>query len=138
MKDEIYRKPLEADSSIYIYIWNEHDLVQMQWVYSVEWSSEGGPTIWITSYSCWQSRATSAEFEKVDSVPFDIPMSEGLLYRLAEHAGKELYRRAIVVGSMKPVPQNFLGRAEEAAAKGYDIKLLREMSQREAAARTPE
>lgn len=25
-------------------------------------------------------------------------MSEGLLYRLAEHAGKELYRRAIVVG----------------------------------------
>ena len=138
MKDEVYRKPLEGDSSLYVYTWNEHELVQMQWAYSIEWSRDSGPKIWITSYSCWQRQDPSAQFEKVDSVPFDIPMSDGLLYRLAEHAGKELYRRAIVVGSMKPVPQNFLGRAEEAAAKGYDIKLLREMSQREAAARTPE
>jgi hypothetical protein len=38
---------------------------------------------------------------------------------------------------MKTVPQNFLGRAQEAAEKGYDLKLLREMSQREAAATTP-
>jgi hypothetical protein len=79
----------------------------------------------------------SAEFERVEDLPFDIPMSEGLLYRLAEHAGKELYSRALVVGSMKTVPRNFLGRAQEAAKKGYDLKLLREMSQKEAAATTP-
>jgi len=132
MKDKVYRKPLEGDSSLYVYIWNEHDLVQMQWVYSIEWSTEGGPKIWITSYSCWQRQDPSAQFEKVDAIPFDIPMSEGLLYRLAEHAGKELYRRSVVVGSLKPVPQNFLDRAQEAAEKGYDLKLLREMSQREA------
>jgi len=132
MKDKVYRKPLEGDRSLYVYIWNEHDLVQMQWVYSIEWSTEGGPKIWITSYSCWQRQDPSAQFEKVDAIPFDIPMSEGLLYRLAEHAGKELYRRSVVVGSLKPVPQNFLDRAQEAAEKGYDLKLLREMSQREA------
>jgi hypothetical protein len=65
-------------------------------------------------------------------------MSEGLLYRLAEHAGKELLRRSVVVGSLKTVPPNFLERAVEAAEKGYDLKLLREMSQREAPATTRE
>jgi hypothetical protein len=76
--------------------------------------------------------------EEVECLPFDIPMSEGLLHRLAEHAAKELYRRALVVGSLKTVPHNFLDRAQEAASKGYDLRLLREMSQREASATTPE
>jgi hypothetical protein len=109
MKDEIYREPLESGSPLHVYIWNEHDLVQMQWVYCVEWSNAGPPKIWITSYTCFQRQTLSAEFERVEDLPFDIPMSEGLLYRLAEHAGKELYSRAVVVGSMKTVPQNFLG-----------------------------
>jgi hypothetical protein len=137
MKDEIYSEPLESGSQLHVYVWNEHDLVQMQWVYCVEWSNDGPPKIWITSYTCFQRRTLSAKFERVEDLPFDIPMSEELLYRLAEHAGKELYSRAVVVGSMKTVPQNFLGRAQEAAKKGYDLKLLREMSQREAAAATP-
>jgi hypothetical protein len=64
-------------------------------------------------------------------------MTEEILYRLAQHAGKELYSRSVVVGSLKPVPPNFLARAEEAAEKSYDQKLLREMSQREASAATP-
>jgi len=38
---------------------------------------------------------------------------------------------------MKPVPQNFLARAKEAAKKGYDLKLLREMSQKETSAMKP-
>ena len=132
MKDEIFREPLEGDNSLYVYIWNEHSLFQMQWAYSIEWSKDGGPKIWVTSYRCWQRQTPDAQFEKVDDVPFDIPMSEWILYRLAEHAARELYRRSVVLGSLKPVPQDFLGRAEEAAAKGYNLKLLREMSQREA------
>jgi hypothetical protein len=138
MKDEIYREPLvKGDNPIYVYIWNEHSLVQMQWVYTIEWSKDGGPRIWILSYICWQRQTPSDQFEKVDDVPIDIPVSDWLLSRLAEHAGKELFRRSVVVGSLKTVPQNFLGRAQEAAEKGYDLKLLREMSQREAAATTP-
>jgi hypothetical protein len=137
MRDEIYRKPLESTGRLHVYVWNEHELVQMQWVYCVEWSNDGPPKIWITSYTCFQRQDPSAQFEEVDAIPFDIPMSEGLLYRLAEHAGKELYSRAVIVGSLKTVPQNFLGRAQEAAKKGYDLKLLREMSQREAAATAP-
>jgi hypothetical protein len=132
MKDEVYRKPFQGDNGLYIYVWNEHDLVQMQWFYSVEWSRGGKPKIWIWSYRCFQRRNLSAEFEEVDAVPFDIPMTEELLYRLAQHAGKELYSRSVVVGSLKPVPLNFLARAREAAEKGYDLKLLREMSQKEA------
>jgi hypothetical protein len=137
MKDEIYRKPFQGDNGLYTYVWNEHALVQMHWQYSVEWPQGGGPKIRIWSYTCFQRQTISAEFQRVENLPFDIPMPEGLLYRLAEHAGKELYSRAVVVGSMKTVPQNFLGRAQEAAEKGYDLKLLREMSQREAAATTP-
>jgi hypothetical protein len=137
MKDEIYRKPFQGDNGLYVYVWNGHDLVQMQWAYSIEWSQGGGPRIWISSYTCGQRQTPSAPFEEVDNLPFDIPMSEGLLYRLAEHAGKELYSRSVVVGSLKTVPSNFLGRAKEAAEKGYDIKLLREMSQREVATTTP-
>jgi hypothetical protein len=34
---------------------------------------------------------------------------------------------------MKPVPENILDWAEEAAGKRYDGRLLREMGQREAA-----
>jgi hypothetical protein len=139
MKDEIYREPLaKSDNPIFVYIWNEHSLVQMQWVYSIEWLKDGGPTIWIMSYCCWQRQTPSAQFEKVDDVPFDVPVSDWLLYRLAEHAGMELFRRSVIVGSLKNVPQNFFGRAEEAAAKGYNLKLLREMSQREAAETTPD
>jgi hypothetical protein len=26
MKDEVFRKPLEGDSALYVDIWNEHDL----------------------------------------------------------------------------------------------------------------
>ena len=137
MKDEIYRKPFQGDNGLYTYVWNEHALVQMHWQYSVEWPQGGGPKIRIWSYTCFQRQTISAAFQRVENLPFDIPMSEGLLCRLAEHAGKELYSRAVVVGSMKTVPQNFLGRAQEAAEKGYDLKLLREMSQREAAATTP-
>jgi hypothetical protein len=59
-------------------------------------------------------------------------MSASILYRLAEHAGKELYHRSRVVGSLKSVPQNFFERAGEASEKGYSLKLLREMSQTEA------
>jgi hypothetical protein len=122
MKDEIFREPLESLGPLCVYTRNEHSLFQMQWVYSIEWA-EGGkfPKIWIISYTCWQRKTSDAQFEQVDNVPFDIPMSEGLLNQLAEHAGKELYRRSVVVGSLKSVPQNFLDRAEEAAEKGYNL-----------------
>jgi hypothetical protein len=131
MKDDIYRKPLQGDNGLYVYVWNEHDLVQLQWNYSIEWSQGGGPRIWISSYTCWQRQTPSAPFHEVENLPFDIPMSEGLLSRLAEHAGKELYRRSVVVGSLRHVPQNFLSRAQEAATKGYNLKSLRELSQKE-------
>jgi len=58
-------------------------------------------------------------------------MSDSILQRLAEHAGKELYRRAQVVGTIKSVPQNSFERAGEAAEKGYSLKSLRKMSQKE-------
>jgi hypothetical protein len=138
MKDEIFREPLESLGPLCVYTWNEHKLFQMQWVYSIEWL-EGAklPKLWIMSYTCWQRQTPDAPFEEVDQVPFDVPMSESILYRLAEHAGKELYRRSLIVGSLRSVPQNFLARAEEAAEKGYSLELLREMSQREASATTP-
>jgi hypothetical protein len=41
MKDEIYRKPFQGDNGLYVYVWNEHELVQMQWAYSIEWSQGG-------------------------------------------------------------------------------------------------
>lgn len=60
-------------------------------------------------------------------------VSESILCGLAQHAAEEIYRRSRVVGSLKRVPQDFRDRAQEAAEKGYSLKLLREMSQREAA-----
>ena len=137
MKDEIFRHPLENLGPLCVYTWNEHSLFQMQWTYAVEWAELGKhPKIWIMSYRCWQRKNTDAPFEEVDQVPFDVPMSDSILYRLAEYAGEELYRRSLVVGSAKSVPENFLGRAELAAQKGYDLKLRREMSQREASSTT--
>ena len=132
MKDEIFREPLEEDNSFCAYIWNENDFFQMQWVYSIEWLKDSGPKIWIFSYSCWQRLTPEVQFEKVESLPGEIPMSESILRGLTEHAGREIYRRSEVVGSLKLVPQNFFGRVEEAAKKGFSLKLLREMSQREA------
>jgi len=35
MKDEEYRQPLQAGGPLYLYTWNEHDLVQMQWIYTI-------------------------------------------------------------------------------------------------------
>jgi hypothetical protein len=134
MTGDMYRKPFEDDNGLYVYVSNEHDLFQMQWQYSIEWPQSGKPTIRIWSYTCWQRQTISAPLERVESLPFDIPMTERILYLLAEQAGKELYSRAVVLGSIKPVPENFLLRAKEAAAKGYDLKPLRELSQREAAA----
>ena len=138
MKAETYREPLEkGDNPIFVYNWHEHSLVQMQWTYSVEWLEGSGPKIWILSYCCWQRQTPADQFQKVDDIPLEIPMSNWLLYQLAQHAGKELFRRSVIVGALKDVPQNFLGRAEEAAAKGYNLKMLREMSQREASIPAP-
>ena len=74
-----------------------------------------------------------APWSEVENLPFDIPMSDSILQRLTEHAAQQLYSRSAVVGSMLRVPENFLARAEEAAGKRYDVKLLREMCQREVA-----
>jgi hypothetical protein len=89
MKNEIFREPLESLGRLYVYTWNENSLFRMQWVYSIEWTKGGKiPKIWITSYACWQRQTIDdAQFEQVDNVPLDIPTSEGLLYRLAEHTG---------------------------------------------------
>ncbi|MGO9242865.1 MAG: hypothetical protein ACLQBJ_18845 [Bryobacteraceae bacterium] len=129
----VFREPLEHNSPHCTYVWNLSDLFQMQWAYSIEWPEQGGPRIWVYGYSCWQRPTPGARFEIVENLPFDIPISETILCGLAQHAGEEIYRRSLVVGSLKRVPQNFRDRAEEAAGKAYDLKLLREMSQREAA-----
>jgi hypothetical protein len=138
MKDEIFREPLECSGRLCVYTWTQHSLFQMQWLYSIEWT-EGAkfPKIWIMSYRCMQRETPDAPFREVDQIPFDVPMSEAILSLLAEHAGKELFRRSLVVGSLKPVPQNFLVRAEESAAKGGSLRLLRETSQQQESATTP-
>jgi hypothetical protein len=131
MHIEVFRQPLEAFHHAYEYRWVENDLVRMQWNYTIEWLPDSGPKIWIWSYYCWQRRAPDAPFEEVENLPFDVPMSDWILERLVDHACKQLYRHSVVVGPLKAVPLNFLIRAEEAAKKGYDMKLLREASQRE-------
>jgi hypothetical protein len=136
MKDEIFREPLEGDDGYYVYNWNEPNLFQMQWTYNIEWPAGGKPTIWIHSYQCWQRATMEDAWKEVENLPFDIPMSDSILHRLTEHAAQQLYSRSVVVGSMKSVPENFLARAEEAAGKRYDVKLLRKMGQREAAKTT--
>lgn len=85
MKDEIFRQPLESLGRLCTYTWNEHWLFQMQWVYSIEWP-EGGenPKMWIVSYTCWQRETPDEPFKQVNQIPFDVPMSESILYRLAE------------------------------------------------------
>jgi hypothetical protein len=133
MKDEIFREPLESDNGYYVYTWNEPNLFQMQWSYGVEWPASGKPTIWIHSYRCWQRPTMEEPWKEVENLPFDIPMSDSILSRLTGHAAQQLYSRSVVVGSMKPVPEDFLAWAEEAAEKRYDGRLLREMGQREAA-----
>jgi hypothetical protein len=133
MKDEIFRAPLEGDNGYYVYTWNKANLFQMQWSYGVEWPAGGKPTIWIHSYTCWQRPTMAEPWKEVENLPFDIPMSDAILGLLTAHAALQLYSRSVVVGSVKAVPENFLARAEEAAGKRYDVKLLREMCQREAA-----
>jgi hypothetical protein len=137
MKDVIFREPLEGDNGYYVYTWNEPNLFQMQWSYGVEWPAGGKPTIWIHSYRCWQRPTMEEPWKEVENLPFDIPMSDSILSRLTGHAAQQLYSRSVVVGSMKPVPEDFLAWAEEAAGKRYDGRLLREMGQREAARTTP-
>jgi hypothetical protein len=133
MRHEIFREPLESVGRFFIYDWTEHSLFRMQWLYLLEWpEGRGFPEIWVTSYTCWQRQTPDLPFEEVDQLPFDVPMSASILERLAEHAGKELYRRSLVVGSLKRVSGNFFDQAGEAADKGYSLKLLREMSQTEA------
>ena len=130
MKDEIFREPIETVGRFFIYDWTEHSLFRMRWLYLIDWPDDReSPRIWITSYTCWQRSTPDSSFEEVEQLPFDVPMSPSILHRLAEHAGKELYRRSLIVGSMKSVPQNFFERAAEAAEKGFNLKLLREMSQ---------
>ncbi|MGB7763277.1 MAG: hypothetical protein WBL61_25805 [Bryobacteraceae bacterium] len=135
-KHEIFREPFEGDNGYYTYTWNESNLFQMQWNYTVEWPASGKPTIWIHSYRCWQVPTLEAPLAEVEHLPFDIPMSDSILYRLTQHAARQLYSRSVVVGPMKLVPEDFLDRAEEAAGKRYDARLIREMSQREAARTT--
>jgi hypothetical protein len=138
MKDETFREPLKTVGRFFVYDWNEHNLFRMQWLYLIDWPEDGGaPRIWITSYTCWQRQTPDAPFEEIDQIPFDVPMSTSILQRLAEHAGEELYRRSLVVGSLKSVPENFFERAGEAAEKGYSLKSLREISQVEAGYYTP-
>jgi len=137
MKDVIFRKPLERNTGPCVYTWNASDHFQMQWDYSIEWSENTGPKIWIHGYRCWQRPSAAAQFEQVDNLPFDIPTSKSILCGLAQHAGEEIYRRSVVVGPLKLVPENFRERAQEAASKGSSLKLLREMSQREAATEPP-
>jgi hypothetical protein len=129
---EVFRHPLEGSQLAYQYTWVENALVQMQWNYTIEWLPDSGPKIWIWSYYCWQRRDPDAPFEEVEHLPFDVPMSDWILQRLVDHARNQLYLHSVVVGPMKAVPLNFLDRAWEAAKKGYDMKLLREASQREA------
>jgi hypothetical protein len=72
-------------------------------------------------------------WKEVDNLPFDIPCR--IRFCLTGTCRTELYSRS-VVGSMKPVPEDFLAWAKEAAGKRYDGRLLREMGQREAARTT--
>jgi len=133
MKDEIFRQPLENVGRSFVYDWTGHRLFRMQWHYLIDWPEDGkSPRICVTSYTCWQRQTPDASFEEVDQLPFDVPISTSILQQLAEHGGRELYRRSLVVGSLKSVPENFFDRAGEAAEKGYSLKLLREMSQAEA------
>ena len=114
--NEVIRPPLEDLPEFYVYIWNENDFVQMQWFYVVEWPRNSGPTISIMSCHVYQRWARDAPWERRETLPSDIPMSDSILQRLADHAGKQLYRHSVVIGPMKAVPLNFFDRAEEAAA----------------------
>ena len=100
MKDEVYREPLESLKNRFCeFTLNEHDLFQMRWTYTVEWGKTGRPKIWIVSYVCWQRKTKDVPFEQVENLPIDIPISEQILDRMAEHAGQELYRHSVIVGS---------------------------------------
>jgi hypothetical protein len=138
MKNEIFREPLENVGRIFVYDWTDHSLFRMQWQYLIDWAEDtNSPRIWITSYKCWQRQTFDEPFVEVEQLPFDVPMSASILQRLTAHAGTELYRRSLVVGSLISVPDNFFDRAAEAADKRYNLRLLREMSQREQTFYTP-
>lgn len=133
MKDKILRAPLDGDNGYYVYTWNEPNLFQMQWTYGVEWPAGGKPTIWIYSYTCWQRPTMEAPWRRSRTFRSTSPCRTRFYSALRNMPHQQLYSRSAVVGSMLRVPRNFLARGEEAAGKRYDVKLLREMCQREAA-----
>ena len=132
----IYRKPLFAteQGSIYTYVWNDSFGCQLQWDYLVETSGPGAPRIVILSYRSYQQKTADGSLLLVESIYGDIPISDGILTLLIEHAAKELFRRSAITGSLKRVPANFLDRVDEGATKKFDLSALRVMSQKETAA----
>ncbi len=141
LDEPVYREPLAPPLGFYTYVLNSktvlNNLYEMQWTYFVEWPEEGVIKIHVVSYRCYQRLTPDEEFKKVDHIPHRIPMSNVILRALIDHAAQELCLRATVLGRMEAVPENFQLRAEEAVRKGYDLKLLREMSQREVGTTTP-
>jgi hypothetical protein len=70
---------------------------------------------------------SSAEFQAVDNVPFDVPVWADLVRDIAHHAAETLYWSSTIVGPIVPVSAGYTKGAAEASTKRYDVRKYRQM-----------
>lgn len=102
---------------------------QLQWDYQIEWPTAGHPTIKLLRFRSYQQKMPGENAELVEEITTDIPVNEGVMIGISQHAAGYLYANSELDGSWRFADRTFLSGCEEAAKKGFSLASFRKMAQ---------
>jgi len=102
---------------------------QLQWDYQIEWPKAGRPTITLLRFRSYQQKTAEGKAELVEDITEDIPVNEGVMMALSQHAAWYLFSTCEIEGDWRLADKTLLEGCEEAAKKRFSLSAFRQMVQ---------
>ena len=110
---------------------------QLQWDYRIEWRSAGRPKITLLRYRSFQQSSGDGKAELVEDIAEDIPVNEGLLLNIAQHAAGYIFANSDLDGRWRFADHKLFEASAEAAKKRFGLASIRRMMQADPNPRLP-
>jgi len=83
---------------------------QLQWDYQIEWPKAGRPTITLLRFRSYQQKSAEGKAELVEDITEDIPVNEGVMMALSQHAAWYLFSTCEIEGDWRFADKTLLPR----------------------------
>jgi hypothetical protein len=102
---------------------------QLQWDYQIGWPRGGRHTITLLRFRSYQQNTADGKTELVEDITEDIPVNEGVMIGIANHASGYLFANSDIAGGWRFADRTLLSGCEEAAKKQFNLAAFRQMAQ---------